>query len=383
MTRIDGKLSMQEKYRKNYGPAMALLCAVALVLSVILTLHSLSGMGLVGCGTGSSCEQVTASRWSLVMGFLPVSSLAVGAYLALLVCIVFLFFDYDTTVRKVLLTVSVTVALCCLWFIGLQAVKVKAFCPYCMSAHTCGLLTALLAILSSRDLDGRSGRWAYGTGLLLAVVFALFHGLTMPAYRAQAGRSDGRLPIPDAAVSPVVGPPHARNAIALLYDYRCSHCRTIHGFLDEAVAHFGGEVCFVLCPTPLSPACNPYIPAGGEDRFAGSCELAELAMGLWALDPEAFRSFDTWLFAAEGTDGWYPRSPEDAAEKARTLAGNRTPDDAWASAYLSGTLELFGRTTAEGRSGIPRLVHGSSWIIPEADTPEGFIRAIEDLLNER
>ena len=91
MTSVDGKLSMQEKYRKTYGPAMALLCAVALVLSVILTLHSLSGMGLVGCGTGSSCDQVTASRWSLVMGFLPVSSLAVGAYLALLVCIVFLF----------------------------------------------------------------------------------------------------------------------------------------------------------------------------------------------------------------------------------------------------------------------------------------------------
>ena len=109
MTPVDDKLSMQEKYRKTYGPAMALLCAVALVLSVILTLHSLSGMGLVGCGTGSSCNQVTASRWSLVMGFLPVSSLAVGAYLALLVCIVFLFFDYDTTVRKVLLTVSVTV----------------------------------------------------------------------------------------------------------------------------------------------------------------------------------------------------------------------------------------------------------------------------------
>ena len=52
----------------------------------------------------------------------------------------------------------------------------------------------------------------------------------------------------------------------------------------------------------------------------------------------------------------------------------------WISSYLAATLELFGRTTAEGRGGIPRLVYGSSWIIPETDTPEGFIRAVEELL---
>ena len=371
---------MREKYRHIYGPAMGLLCSVALILSVILTIHALAGMSLIGCGAGSSCDQVTGSRWSLLLGFLPVSSLAVGAYLALLVCILYLFFDFDTAVRKVLLVLSSAVFLCCLWFIWIQAAKVKAFCPYCLSTHLGGILLFVLAVLSSRDLGSPAVLRMLGAGGALAVAFMAVHLLTMPAYRAQSGRSEAPLPIPAATDSPVVGPGDASVSVALLYDCRCSHCRTIHGFLDEAVAHFGGRVSFVLCPTPLSPVCNPYIPVTGEDRFAGSCDLARLALGLWKADPEAFRTFDAWLFEADGKDGWYPRSPAEAEAKARELSGGVPLDGDWTADYLSRTLELFGRTTSEGRSGIPRLVYGSSWIIPEADTPEGFIEAVGKLL---
>ena len=361
---------------------MALLGAVALVLSVILTVHSLSGMGLIGCGADSSCEQVTGSRWSLVMGFLPISSLAVAAYLAMLVCIIYLFFDFDALVRKVLLGIAAVVFCSCLWFIGLQAVKIKAFCPYCMSAHLCGILLAVLTFLSSRDLGRRTVLGLCGMGAAVAIAFAIFQVLTMPSYRAQTGSATAALPIPDPAGSPVVGPADAPYRVALLFDYRCSHCRTLHGFLDQAVEHFDGKVCFVLCPTPLSPQCNPYIPAGTEDLFAGSCDLAKLALGLWKLDPEAFRSFDRWLFQADGDKGWYPRSPEQARAKALELSGGVPLDEGWVQDYLSRTLELFGRTTVQGRSGIPRLAFGDSWLIPEADTPEGFIRAVEDLLNK-
>jgi len=338
-------------------------------------------MGLVGCGAGSSCDEVTGSRWSLLMGFLPVSALAVGAYLAMLICAIYLFFDFDTTVRKVFLGLSAMVFFCCLWFIFLQAVKVKAFCPYCMTAHLCGMLAAVLAFLSCRDLGGRTVGLACGAGAVLAAVYMVFQLLTTPEYRAQAGHSDASLPIPDAAVSPVAGPVDAEHRVALLYDYRCSHCRVIHGFLDEAVSYFGGRVAFVLCPTPLSPQCNPYLPSGGEDLFEGSCDLARLALGLWKEDPEAFRVFDAWLFSDDGKGGWYPRSPSEAEAKARELSGGKPFDEEWISAYLSRTLELFGRTTAKGRSGIPRLAGGSSWMIAEADTPEGFIRAVEDLLD--
>lgn len=371
---------MKEKYQHVYGPAMTLLCVIALVLSIILTAHSLSGIGLIGCGAGSSCDQVTGSRWSLLLGFVPIASLAVGAYLALLLCVLYLFFDFDAVVRKVLWGLSVTVLFCCLWFIYLQAVKVKAFCPYCMSAHVCGMFTVVLAFLSCRDLGRKTLLRVAGTGAALAVAFIVFQMSTTPAYQARTGHSDIRLPIPDAVASPVVGSVDAERTVALLYDYRCSHCRTIHGFLEDAVRHFGGKVAFVLCPTPLSPACNPYIPSGGKDLFDGSCDLARLALGLWTVDPDAFREFDAWLFSADGKDGWYPRTPAEAEKKAFELSAGRSMNPDWISSYLAGTLELFGRTTAEGRGGIPRLVYGSSWVIPETDTPEGFTRAVEELL---
>ena len=359
---------------------MTLLCVIALVLSIILTAHSLSGIGLIGCGAGSSCDQVTGSRWSLLLGFVPIASLAVGAYLALLLCVLYLFFDFDAVVRKVLWGLSVTVLFCCLWFIYLQAVKVKAFCPYCMSAHVCGMFTVVLAFLSCRDLGRKTLLRVAGTGAALAVAFMVFQMSTTPAYQARTGHSDIRLPIPDAVASPVVGSVDAERTVALLYDSRCSHCRTIHGFLEDAVRHFGGKVAFVLCPTPLSPACNPYIPSGGEDLFDGSCDLARLALGLWTVDPDAFREFDAWLFSADGKEGWYPRTPAEAEKKAFELSAGRSMNPDWISSYLAGTLELFGRTTAEGRGGIPRLIYGSSWVIPETDTPEGFTRAVEELL---
>ena len=65
----------------------ALLGAVALVLCVVMSLHSLSGVGLVGCAPGSSCDGVLGSRWSLILGLLPVSVLAAGLYVSFLICL--------------------------------------------------------------------------------------------------------------------------------------------------------------------------------------------------------------------------------------------------------------------------------------------------------
>ena len=73
----------------------ALLCAVAFVLCVLMTLHSLNGAGLAGCSAGSSCDAVLSSRWSLLFGFLPVSGLALAVYTAIAACLAFIAFSKD------------------------------------------------------------------------------------------------------------------------------------------------------------------------------------------------------------------------------------------------------------------------------------------------
>ena len=61
------------------------VAGVALVLCVVMAVHSVGGMGLVGCAAGSVCDDVMSGRWSRVLGIVPVSALAVGVYLALIV----------------------------------------------------------------------------------------------------------------------------------------------------------------------------------------------------------------------------------------------------------------------------------------------------------
>ena len=71
------------------------VAGVALVLCVVMAVHSVSGMGLVGCAAGSVCDDVMSGRWSRVLGIVPVSGLAVGVYLALIVSLLCVRFSKD------------------------------------------------------------------------------------------------------------------------------------------------------------------------------------------------------------------------------------------------------------------------------------------------
>ena len=51
------------------------------------------------------------------------------------------------------------------------------------------------------------------------------------------------------------------------------------------------------------------------------------------------------------------------------------------SSLFSKSFELFGRTTTQGKSGIPRLVYQSRWIIPEVDDAEGLMQILRDEFN--
>jgi uncharacterized membrane protein len=57
---------------------------LALAISAILSWHYMNGSSFAGCGGGSPCEQVLTSQWSS-LGILPVSGLAFGVYLSILI----------------------------------------------------------------------------------------------------------------------------------------------------------------------------------------------------------------------------------------------------------------------------------------------------------
>jgi uncharacterized membrane protein len=125
------------------------LLAVAVLGACYLAYVSLSNGPAAGCGEGSGCSKVLQSRWAYWLG-IPVSLPAVLVYLGLLG--VTLFQQKRPSPRDqqrawmAIIALSVVVAGAAAWFIGLQVFVIKAFCKFCMTAHTCGLAAAILCL---------------------------------------------------------------------------------------------------------------------------------------------------------------------------------------------------------------------------------------------
>ncbi len=399
--------------------ALTGLSALGLVLSGYLGWHYLMGGTVIGCDGGGSCDQVLSSRWSTIGGVLPVSGLAAGAYLAMLLASFFIGPTTEGPVRRLawqaLLVLVGAAAGSAVWFIFVQKWLIGAFCPYCMATHLTGLLLAALVVCQTpRQLDDNStdvtpgnpapnattgavpaptaapgrvlGPWpAMGlpiVGLALAGILAVCQlGFAPPAaYRAGESHDD-QLPAIDSHAVPLVGSPDARYVVTLLFDYKCPHCQKLHSMLEETVRRYDGKLAFALCPAPLNTQCNPYIPLNVA-AFKDSCELAKLALAVWVAKRDAFPDFDRWMFSPEPGHLWHPRSLDDAKAKAVELVGQIKFDaartDAWIDHHLQTSIRIFGAT---GANAVPKLVFGSRWVNPEPNDTDDLVLILHGSLN--
>ena len=366
---------------------MVTLASIVLVLSIFLCIHSISGFGLIGCSPGSSCNQVLGSRWSFLLGSIPVSALATGIYLMLLSCLLLL--DRPETepeTKRLLyhltLFLSGAIAGSAIWFIYLQHNIIHAFCPYCMTAHILGIILAILSIVFCvRRISGRRVLYII-LGLITAMSIAFVQMLTTPKSLSERGFIEEQLILPDPAEMPVTGNPDAEHVITLLFDWQCSHCRKLHLMLPEVTDLMNDSVAFVCCPIALSQECNPYIPPG-PDSFQGSCDLLRIGMALCNTDRNAFRQYEQWYFGADPKKGWYPPSPEEALQKAAALVGDSRIESAIKGEtidnYISQITEIFGRTSIRGLGAIPRLIYNGQVMIPEADNTADLAILIRSL----
>lgn len=366
----------------------AALATVALALCIVMALHSLRETQMIGCGAGSSCDSVMGSRWSSLMGVIPVAGIAAGVYLAILLCLCFV---KDKEIAplawKFLLAFGGAILGSAIWFFILQKWVLGQFCKYCMATHATGIAVAgLLWYQARKNCPSKWNPACAAAGLLLAAGLAVFQLFTTPRTAYESGESAYSLPLLKAGETPVLGSEDATYHINLMFDYQCSHCRKIH-YAAKEITESHPEIAFILVPCPLSYSCNPYIPAGGADRFAGSCELARAALAVWRAAPAQFAGFDEWLFTADDpAKGWYPRSVEEAYLKAAEILGGQeqfyeATRDAAISSILSKSFELFGRTTSQDKSGIPRLIYKSQWIIPEVDSADGLMEILGSEFN--
>ena len=366
---------------------------------------------MIGCGGGSPCDQVLNSRWSSVAGVVPISGLAAGAYLAMLVASLFVGPATESSVRnlawRAVLILVGAAAGSAVWFIILQKWMIGAFCPYCMATHITGLVLATLMIWQApKQLDTHAtdavpttpvevssakqrviGRWpAIGLvalGLGLAGIMAACQVYFVPPAVYRDGESKATPSALDPHSAPLIGSPNAVYVVNLLFDFKCPHCQRLHLMLDETIRRYNGKLAFVLCPTPLNTQCNPYIPRD-TDEFKGSCELAKIALTVWVAKREAFPAFDRWMFSFETGDLWHPRRLEAARAKAIELVGaakfEAAENDPWIEKYLQASIQIYGNTTQTDNHAVPRLVYGSRWVVPEPNNADDLVAILHDSL---
>jgi uncharacterized membrane protein len=394
------------------------LNSLALILSIIMSWHYLKGGSMVGCGGGSPCEQVLNSRWSTIAGVLPISGLAVGIYLALLVASLFVGPKTEVQIRhlawKVMLILAGTVTGSAIWFTILQKWVIGEFCPYCMTTHITGVGLAALIIwraiaefenysinvsqkhqaMTKKNIlpapQRRIIRPLHAVGLaligfVLAGSLAAFQVVFTPPVEHRDGESQNKLlPVIDYHTVPMVGSPDAPYVVTLLFDYQCPHCQRLHFSLDEVIRHYSGKVAFALAPVPLNPHCNQYIPQEAE-AFKNSCELARIGLAVWVAKRDAFSSFENWMFSFESGSHWRPRTLEATMAKAVELVGQAKFDAAmtnpWLEQYLQTCIQIYGKTIQNGRGGVPKLIFGSRWIIPETYSADDLILILQNNLS--
>jgi uncharacterized membrane protein len=379
---------------------------LALGLSAYLAWHFLAGGTVIGCGGGSPCDQVLNSRWSAIGGVLPVSGLAEGAYLAMLVASFCIGPGTVAPVRRLawraLLVLVGAAAGSAVWFTIVQKWMIGAFCPYCMTTHITGLLLAALVIWRApRQFEQDTSDVAVrnpaarrivrplpavglaGVGLALAGIMAASQVAFAPKAVYRGGESQDNLPALDPHAAPLIGSPDAPCVVTLLFDYKCPHCQRMYFMLDEVVRRYGGKLAFALCPAPLNTNCNPYIPRN-VDEFADSCELAKVGLAVWVAKREAFPAFDRWMFSFESGDLWRPRSFDAARAKAVELVGQAKFEaaraDPWIARYMQTSIRIYGHTIQNSNNAVPKLVFGPRWVIPEPYDADGLVLILHDSL---
>lgn len=345
----------------------AVLALGALSLSVYLSIQSLVGDTVAGCGGGSSCGEVLSSRWAK-LGPIPVALLGALTHVGVLLGLGLRGWSKgDSRLGDTLLCLAAPLLLiAAIWFSYLQIVEIGAICPYCMADHAIGFVLAILLVCIVGKSTRLNPKPALAVGLLAGlslIPIQLFMPVTEDIQRAPNPfvDRDGDVWIDDARYLSMfggelqfvlqdvhyIGDENAQQVVAIVFDYACPFCRTLHERLEEMVADDPERFVLVPLAVTIDDRHNPH--ASSENpRFDDSFERALLSMAVAAIDLEKWRTFDRWLFAMDEPDA-FPRSALDARIKAEQLVGlsalnEQLTDENLAKHQqsLEGNIELLG-----------------------------------------
>jgi uncharacterized membrane protein/protein-disulfide isomerase len=393
---------------------LRLLLAAALLLSLYLGYVSFGGSAVAGCGPDSGCDKVLHSRWSKWFG-IPVSLPAVLVY-GLMLAAALRLTPAATAAQKrqawsILLPASWAVIGAVVWFVTLQMAVIKAVCPFCMAAHACGFVAALLVMFRAPVRDAPEKSWQQEKQIYLPPKDA--RRLTAVALASAAILIAGQViyrprqfqvtPVGEATLEqtptnrffqiyegrfafnlnevPVIGSPAAPYAMVSLFDYTCHHCRIMHDNLKQVHKTFGNQLAIVSLPMPLDRQCN-YTVQVTAGAHSNACEYARLGLAVWRANRTVHPQFDDWLFQPE-----HPPDLATTRDYAARLVGAQKLDalytNQWVEAQLQLAVNLFATNFIHVHQGsMPQVIIGTN-LLTGTVAPEEIYRRLENQLGLR
>jgi|GEM_PF-3314491 len=250
------------------------LFLLALLISGWLAKDSINAS--VGCHGGGDCSTVVTSQWAKVLG-IPIALVGVLTYLAMVI-VSFCRPFQDRIAGAISATLCFLVIGSALWFIALQAVIIKSFCPYCCVIHALATIGSLLYLA----LLFKKSESMVSPIIPILISFSLISALVVLQFFAPKGsqavttstehHKHGAvetpqlfIPVPLTLVGGTVTPKYDLDKIvigkrsttpvylALLSDWTCEYCHNLYAKLDEIEAPDGIRYEITILPLHNSP----------------------------------------------------------------------------------------------------------------------------------
>ncbi len=411
------------------------LLILAMLITAYLASNSLAkGNQVPGCGPNSSCDKVLASPWAYWLG-IPVSLPGLGLYAVFLISTFSFKSDQLEKAKRALNTLtlcSFAIIGAAIWFVGVQAIAIKAFCPYCCTAHASASLAAIIFLCNANGISSRlsmrlnltrsigvaAGLIALIAGVQLVAptklpppkIVDLGHNnntksinkpgqgdeaRTLPVieYRdrpkpVKLVETDPNLfPIPGTDLRlqidrlPMMGSVKAPHRVGLLFDYTCHDCRDFHDYMRKSVEEFDGQLACLLIPMPLDAKCNKLVKET-RSTHVDACEYAKLCLAVHFSAPEKYEAFDRWLFS----DHKQQKKLEVVRQHAANLVGADTLEKALASVaveeQLQQNIRAYQLTSENVKSGsMPQTVIEDKIMYGPARSADEVKPFLKDILN--
>ena len=282
--------------------------------------------------------------------------------------------------------------LAAVWFACLQLFVLKRICPFCMAAHACATIAAVIVLCRAPIRPAPTKGWqaqkevfvtpallqmialASLGGLAVLIAGQTLHQLctylvkrsdpsvaTKPESKAarQFSIYTGKFQL-NLDEEPLIGASTAPHVMVSLFDYTCHHCRAMHGHLTQAQRTFSNQLAIVNLAMPLDSSCNRMVKRT-YPAHTNACEYARIGLAVWRANRELLAQFDEWIFA--------PPSPPSLAQARSYAAESRQKvfaealQQQWIDDQIQRHVAIYEASFLQDRNGrMPQLIIGDAFI---------------------